>query len=143
MNIKQWFNKTVGAWSAHRFGLKNDWVDFLATRSVTTHLLLSGGLNFIIWLLAILIFYRAEQSLLIIHYNILFGIDWVASKPTIFWLPGIGLIVFVMNTVLSWWASKYDDLSTHLLLGGAVVVNLFLLLAITTIWSINYINLVR
>lgn len=143
MNVKQWLNKTVGAWSAHHFGLKNDWASFLATRSIKIHLLLSGVLNFIIWILAVIIFYKAEQSLLIIHYNILFGIDWVASKPTIFLLPVIGLIVFVVNTLLSWRVGKYDDLSKHLLLGGAVVVNLFLLLAIATIWSINYINLLN
>ena len=141
--MKQWLNKIIGAWSAHHSSLKSSWLSFWNTKSVKIHLLLSGSLNLIIWLLAALIFYRASQALLIIHYNILFGIDWVSDKSTVFWLPGAGLIVLIINTVLSWRVGNRDNLSKHLLLGGAVVTNLFLLLAIATVWSINYINLVK
>ncbi|MBT5503549.1 hypothetical protein HN858_01830 [Candidatus Falkowbacteria bacterium] len=74
-------------------------------------ILISSGIgiliNILIWLLIYYKFYPAvynlpeEQAFIPLHYNIYLGIDLFGRWQKIFYLPGIGLAIFLINTIFA------------------------------------------
>jgi hypothetical protein len=88
---------------------------------------------YFLWLLA-KVGFRDEQFFL--HYNILSGVDWVGPAVLAYWIPVVGVLLVVLNSLFAWYLYKdHRDLSyivlfglvlSHLCLGMAVYMVLFL-----------------
>ncbi|MCF7819915.1 MAG: hypothetical protein K9M44_00385 [Candidatus Pacebacteria bacterium] len=104
------------------------------------YFLLTLFLNVGLFLSAYFIFKNTSGALLILHYNIDFGIDLVGDPKEIFLLPLVGLVVFLLNLilVLSSYRRKAYALLAHFLPLTALLVNIFLLMAMLSLYFINF-----
>lgn len=96
--------------------------------------------NLFTWILAIIINQQSKENTLILHYNVDFGIDYIAEVWHIFLLPLSGLIINSINLVLvsSLYKYRQEKLIFHLLFAGALMVNLTILVALGALYLINF-----
>jgi len=97
-------------------------------------------LNLFSWGITCLFFTKVSQNLIVLHYNVDFGVDLIGEVKNIFIIPALGLFVIIFNLIISYvfLENKYFRFITHLLLAGATLVNLLLLLALGPIYLINF-----
>ena len=104
------------------------------------YLIVNLGLNFLIWLFVFIINANTSQRLIKLHYNVDFGVDLIGEVGRLFIIPLLGLIIIFINIILVAINSKHKNLKfiVNLLLGGALAVNVFLLIALGSIYLINF-----
>jgi len=104
------------------------------------YFLAAGLAHLAAWLEAIFIYRQLAGDLLVLHYNVDFGIDLVGAGAAIFIYPLFGLGIFILNLALAavWHAHKDFRTFAHLLLGAAVIFGLFLNLVLLFIYLINF-----
>jgi hypothetical protein len=92
------------------------------------------------WFQASFIFRNLSGELLVLHYNVDFGVDLVGLPAQIFFYPLFGLVVFLLNLVIAASLHRHKNFRTfvHLLLGAAVTFALFLNLTFWFIYLINF-----
>lgn len=97
-------------------------------------------LQVISWLQALFIYRNLSGELLVLHYNIDFGIDLVGAPWRIFIYPLYGLGVFALNWLLaiSLHQRKNFRLFANLLLTAAIIFSLFVSLALMFVYLINF-----
>jgi len=59
--------------------------------------------------------------------------DRLAPPNSIFYLPAVGLVVLIVNSALAAWMYRHERVLAHFLWGGALLVQLILILALCTI----------
>ena len=96
------------------------------------------GLNLLNWMVAFIINNNVSQNLVILHYNVNFGVNLIGSVRRVYIIPLLGLIIILINFILSVCIYKQDKFIIHLLLAAAVLVNLFLLAAVSSVYLINF-----
>jgi hypothetical protein len=94
----------------------------------------------IAWWQAIYIFRHLSGNILVLHYNVNFGIDLVGNPSQIFFYPLYGLGIFLINLIIAMLSHRRFDFHTfvHLLLATALLFALFLNLALMFIYLINF-----
>jgi hypothetical protein len=97
-------------------------------------------LNSFVWLAVYYIAGQVTQELVVLHYNVDFGVDLVGNVNNMYMIPAVGLLIAVANFLLVFLFSRQADLPliAHFLLGTAVVVNFFLLISLIPIYFINF-----
>ena len=97
-------------------------------------------LQIIAWAESIFIYRNLTGDLLILHYNVDFGIDLVGVPSRIFVYPLVGLGVFILNLIIAAANHNRKDfrIFVHFLLSAAVVFGLFLNLALLFVYLINF-----
>jgi uncharacterized membrane protein len=73
--------------------------------------------------------YRALPESLPLHFDILSQPDRLGVRSEVFKLPAIGLLLFVLNSLLSLAIQHWEKVGAHLLLGVTPVVQVLLWLA--------------
>ena len=98
------------------------------------------GLQILAWWQAITIFKRLSGPVLVLHYNVDFGVDLVASPKHIFIYPLYALLVLLVNLFIILIAYRRHDFSVfvHLLLAAALLFAIFLNLVLMFIYLINF-----
>lgn len=121
--------KTLAAWEAV-WRLKSSRFYFLAV----------GLLQISAWLQAIFIYRKLSSDLLVLHYNVDFGIDLVGSPRQIFYYPLFGLGIFLLNLIIAAALKQKKDFKVivHMLLAVSTLLNIFLCLSILSIYFINF-----
>lgn len=94
----------------------------------------------LVWLQAAFIYRNFSGEILVLHYNVDFGVDLVVSPGSIFYYPLLGLAILLINLILLAYLNRHKDLKifTHLLLGGALVFGVLLSLALWSVYLINF-----
>ena len=93
-------------------------------------------LNALTWALLLWkIPYSSEPILL--HYNVYFGIDLTGPWAQMFWIPGSGLLIAVVHTVVVWFVTLQHQLSAWVLLVMSVVIQIIALLASLLVVLLN------
>ena len=93
------------------------------------------ALNLFIWAIIYFKFYPAvyslpeDQSFIPLHYNIYLGVDLFGRWQRIFILPGIGLFIFILNTILALFLYDKKEIISYFLTICSTLVQLFLLIA--------------
>lgn len=110
-------------------------------------ILLSGiaglALNIFIWLIIYFKFYPLvynlpeEQSFIPLHYNIYLGVDLFGKWQNIFYLPGIGLAIFLVNTISALLLYSKKEILSYFLSISSALLQVFLLLATIFVILIN------
>jgi hypothetical protein len=97
--------------------------------------------NIVNWSAVYLISERASGQLLVLHYNVDFGPDWMGQASQLYVMPIIGTIFLALNLLLVLTLYRRSDIRvlSHFLLGGALVVNFFLVVALGPIYLINFV----
>ena len=93
------------------------------------------------WVQAWLIFHNLTGDLLVLHYNVDFGIDLVSDPSRIFLYPIFGLVACFVVLILAAIFNRQADskLINHLLFAGAALFGLLLSLVLLSIFLINFV----
>ncbi len=97
-------------------------------------------LNLFSWLFSLWFFNKVSQNLIVLHYNVDFGVDLIGDVKNAFIIPALGSFAVVFNFILSlvFFKDKNFKFISHLLSAAAVLVNLILLLSLGSIYLINF-----
>lgn len=93
-------------------------------------------INLLIWLLAY-IWFSHYQEMVILHYNVYFGIDVVDVWWKILFLPLTGLIIWLVNVVLAKNLFKKGNQSQIIINSASLLVQIILLVALLFTWLAN------
>jgi len=106
---------------------------------VATWLVISGlVVNVADWL-TLRFLLRPVTDAVILHYNVYFGVDMIGEPDQAYWLPAIGLILFMINFLFSiYFYAKKERIATHILLMASLMIQLSLMVAIASVIIINY-----
>lgn len=92
--------------------------------------------NFTAWGL-IIFFLGKEKFNIILHYNVLFGVDFKGSPDRVFVIPTIGLIIFFLNAIITKFVYQREKFIAYLLLLASLICQFFAVIAIVSIILIN------
>ena len=92
------------------------------------------------WWLSYYVFKNLSSDLLVLHYNVDFGIDWVSDKNLIFYFPLLGFTFLILSIAIIYifGPGRHFRFQSHCLMGGAVLANLGMLTALLLIYLINF-----
>lgn len=100
--------------------------DFFKNRFVLANLLLALSLNILHWYL-LFKGMPGERDLVPLHYSIYFGIDLLGPWYKIFVLPVLGVVFFLVNSILGFLLYHLERILSYLLVVASVLVQVFLL----------------
>ena len=83
--------------------------------------------NLATWLVLYLRLTPAEFPIPL-HYTIYFGIDYINNWSQAYYLPLTGLIIIIVNVIISIFLYRYSKLLAYLLTGSALLVQFILLI---------------
>lgn len=69
---------------------------------------------------------RPTEELLILHYTIHFGIDFLGRWLSVFMVPLIGFLFGAMNTVILWWFWQRMRVLSYVAIATTVVIQVAL-----------------
>ncbi len=94
----------------------------------------------IAWFQAWFVSRNLSGNILVLHYNVDFGIDLVGSPIRIYLFPVFGLGVFLINFLILTFLTKDKNFKifTHFLLAAAAILGLFLSIALLAVYLINF-----
>ncbi|HQB50760.1 MAG TPA: hypothetical protein PLT32_00910 [bacterium] len=90
------------------------------------------------WSLSIAMVKLGGEGLLILHYNIHFGIDLIGSANSIYWLPTGATIAFLVNSFILPVQYNNNRQLKMTILGGSLAVLFFINLALSGLLLINF-----
>ena len=113
--------------------------EYLNSRIVLALIFSCIFINMVDWL-ALALFLRAStESMIILHYNVYFGVDLMGNVKQAYFLPLVGLIILAINFSLSIYFYKLRErIATYILLITALAIQLSLLISIISVIIINY-----
>jgi len=115
--------------------------DYLAEPVIRRYWWALGAVNAALWLLAWLVWRGLHQDLAILHYNIIFGIDYLAPRGQIYFLPFIATILSFVNGWLSLGLCAKNAYLSRLLLAAALAAGLIVGLALYSIYLVNFVKI--
>lgn len=109
---------------------------FFKKKTILVTLFLSLALNGFVWAwLALGTTQRGEAAVL--HYTILFQIDRLGSFGYLYMVPGIGLIIILINFLAAWLLYGYDTVLAKLITISTIVLQILLLTAVSVLVFLN------
>jgi len=107
--------------------------------------------HIVIWLLALsmvsnaanwiilMVWIKPVDFPIILHYNVYFGVDLIGGYGQVYLLPLIGLILFIINLILSIYFYKQKErIASYILLMAMLMIQLSLIVASISVILINY-----
>ncbi|HPN54867.1 MAG TPA: hypothetical protein PLB52_02935 [Candidatus Moranbacteria bacterium] len=95
-------------------------------------------LNLVNWGL-IAYFIRPVDFPIILHYNVYFGVDVIGDWWQVYYLPLIGLIILLANTILGYLFYKQKErIVAHLLMLATFIAQIGVTIAVSCLLMINY-----
>lgn len=90
------------------------------------------------WIILVL-FVRPQQSLVILHYNVYFGVDLIGDWMQAYLIPSIGLLFLAVNTLLarSFYNQK-ERVAAYVLLLASLMLQIGVVIAVSGIAIVNY-----
>lgn len=81
---------------------------------------------------------RVGESQVIMHYNINFGVDYIASAYNLYYLPVLGSLFYVVNLACAYLFNKTDNFFIHLYMIGSWLANNLIIATIGSLYLINF-----
>lgn len=108
--------------------MKENLKEFLRNKNIILILVIGLTVNL---LNLIYLFLKVKPSVepIPLHYNIYFGIDLIGPWYKVFINPAVGLIIYFINTIISFIIYKRAKLMTYLLTSLNIFVSLILIAA--------------
>ena len=112
--------------------------EFFRSKIILWLLALNVVTNIVNWVV-IAIFINRLDGDIILHYNVYFGVDSMGDWRRIFILPVIGIILLALNAALAaYFYTKKERIASYILLLVALMAQINLIIAATSILMINY-----
>jgi len=123
-----------------RLKIANTFSDFFGFRPNLVYLSAIALIQVGSWWLAYYIFKHLTGNLLVLHYNVDFGIDWVGDLNLIFYFPLLGFLFLIVSVILLFifGVGRHFRLQSHYLMAGVVLANLGMLSALVLVYIINF-----
>ncbi|HKK54608.1 MAG TPA: hypothetical protein VJ926_03755 [Patescibacteria group bacterium] len=108
------------------------------------HLRIYTIINLLLLVLAFVfawyLYQNISSDLMVLHYNVLFGIDKVGDPQEVFVLPLIALAVFIFNTsvTISFFRKKHFDFLSHLLPISYLLVSVIIIFSLLSLYLVNF-----
>lgn len=119
--------------SGFKIAFRKSYFQNSAVRSV---LILSALLNLGLWIY--LFANRIDGPYpVILHYSLLFGVDYLGEYYKIFFIPLVGLILLLSNGVIGYWLYFREKLATYFLMAATLEIQIFLFIAGVALIKIN------
>ena len=105
--------------------------------------IISVVFNLAVWALIYFKFYPLvsnlpeDQAFIPLHYNIYLGVDLFGRWHRIFLLPGIGLFIFLLNSILALYIYSKNELASYFLSIVSSLIQIILLVATIMVILIN------
>ena len=99
-------------------------------------LVLSLGIQIFIWIY-ILLNIKPSIGRVFLHYNIVFGVDLLGEWWKILYLPLGGLIILLVNSVISFFLYKKDKFFSWLLSSWILLVHIYLVIEVYLLIRLN------
>ncbi|MDF1498403.1 MAG: hypothetical protein P1P85_03590 [Patescibacteria group bacterium] len=108
------------------------WKDRLIVNLVGLSILL----NLSLWIYFI---QNTKESIypIILHYNLIFGVDYLGDYEKIYLISFTGLVLILFNSVLGYILYKKEKLASYFLVSGNLLVQFFLIMSGYLIIQIN------
>lgn len=107
------------------------WDKLMGRDAVGLGLLLGGVIGLLVLFGALMIRFPNLPSDLVVRYNAQGDPELIRSKSALFLLPGIGFMAWLVNGLWGGWMAAHDHpMGAYLLWGGAIVVEIFALMAL-------------
>ena len=95
-------------------------------------------LNLVNWGL-IAYFIRPVDFPIILHYNVYFGVDVIGDWWQVYYLPLIGLLILLANTILGYFFYQQKErIVAHLLMLATFIAQIGITIAVACLLMINY-----
>ena len=101
---------------------------YVSDQLILVSLCLGLLVNIILWIVLAGKFGWQNRSIPL-HFNAVYGIDFVAKSRWVYQLPGAGLVIFCVNLVLSHATFQHERIFSYFLTWTAAFVQVFLLAA--------------
>ncbi|PIZ56492.1 hypothetical protein COY23_03090 [bacterium (Candidatus Torokbacteria) CG_4_10_14_0_2_um_filter_35_8] len=108
------------------------WKDKFTSLSLISAVLL----NIILWMMIFFAVEPAEEPIAL-HYNTYFGVDVEGLYYKLYVLPQTGIIIMVINFILSLLSFRHEKLTAYFLSFISVLVQVFLIIALYFIIMAN------
>ncbi len=109
---------------------------FLKNKIIFNLIILSFILNLFLWILFLQNKKEGDYPV-ILHYNLIFGVDYLDQYQKIYLISTMGLIILLLNLALGYYLYLKEKLASYLLVFSAFIVQIFLLFAGYLIIAIN------
>lgn len=116
--------------------IKND--EFFKNHIILWLLLFNFLSNLANWI-GLAFFINKTQDNIILHYNVYFGVDNFGNWEQVFWMPGIGLGLFLINFYLAFFFHNNKEvIASYILLIASLMIQLSLIIGAVSVILINY-----
>lgn len=85
----------------------------------------------------ILLRIRPQDDLIFLHYNILFGVDYIGEWWRVYIIAITGLVIFITNFLIGWLLYNKDKFVSIIMNIVNVISQIFLLIATTILVFLN------
>ena len=109
---------------------------FLKNKIIFNLITLSFILNLFLWIMFLQNKKEGDYPV-ILHYNLIFGVDYLDQYQKIYLISAMGLIILLLNLALGYYLYLKEKLASYLLVFSAFIVQIFLLFAGYLIIAIN------
>jgi hypothetical protein len=134
-------HKFLGKFLFKSQGLGKTLADYFNVLYIKIFWLITLLINLGLWIFTFLMIGKLPQDLAILHYNIIFGVDSLGAPSELYWLPAVGLMLFLANAIISIFFYKKDKFLLNLLLSSSIFINIVMGMALYSIYLINYVKL--
>jgi len=121
-------------------GVRNYFAGIFSYLYVKVYFFIILSVNAALWLIARFIKTSVGTEQMALHYNVDFGIDYYGSAGKIYIIPFLGLVIMLVNFSLFAAVSGHKDRKfiSHVLFTSALTANLTLLVAIVSVYLVNF-----
>ena len=93
-------------------------------------------INIAVWVW-IFITIQPQSETIFLHYNILFGVDYIGEWWRVFFMPMTGLLIFVLNFLVGWALFHKDKFVSIILNAVNVMCQILVLVASSLLIFLN------
>jgi len=138
MQITQLINNISSFLRAFAANFRDTAIDVLALPYIKLLTALNLLLNALLWLSTYAINTLVSQELIVLHYNVDFGVNLIGSSHSLYMIPALGLYIVTVNFFLCVFIKTDRRLFAYLLNAAALSAGSFLLLALGSLYLINF-----
>lgn len=80
---------------------------------------------------------RSQEENIFLHYNVLFGVDYIGEWWRVYAVPVTGFVIFVANFMVGWVFFRKDKFVSELLNTASAICQIFLLIAAALLVFLN------
>jgi hypothetical protein len=99
-------------------------------------LAVSVVLNITLWTLVLWLFPK-DTPVVILHYSVGVGVDFIGQSRQIMVLPLIGTVILGANSILAWAVGRASDRAAWMFLGITPIIHILLIMAFIVLWRLN------